>query len=316
MDLGRQILEGTPYPVRAVVAFGLNVRMFPGNRRLAEALKALDFLVDTDIFLTDSAKLADIVLPACTPYERAELIDGPAVRYVQPAIPPRFSSRSDADIICQMAQALDLDDARLRGGYEACCRYLLREVGLTLSDLQLSPLPRKIPGREPYLPGTNLLHGLDTPTGKFELYSERIARHVDRCSYNPLPVHEPAPDAEADAEYPFLLTAGSRIPWAFHSRFHDVPWARALRPTAAADLNPADARARSLRQGDEIVLATPEGEIVLQANLTHMTPPGAVFVYHGYAEADVNSLLHDGQLDRYSGFPTYRSVRCAIRKKG
>ena len=72
-DLARQIREEKPYKLRALVGFGLNHRIAPGSDRLAEALKTLDFLVDTDLFLTDTAKLCDIVLPVCTSFERSEL---------------------------------------------------------------------------------------------------------------------------------------------------------------------------------------------------------------------------------------------------
>ena len=71
-DLARQIREGTPYPVKGLWAHGLNYRMFNGDRELEQALKQLDFFVDIDLFLTDSAKLADIVLPCCSSFERSE----------------------------------------------------------------------------------------------------------------------------------------------------------------------------------------------------------------------------------------------------
>lgn len=72
MDMPRQILEGTPYPLRAVFALGMNARMFPNSGRMFKALESLDFFVDTDLFMTDAAKYADIVLPACSSFERGE----------------------------------------------------------------------------------------------------------------------------------------------------------------------------------------------------------------------------------------------------
>ena len=70
MDLSRQILEGTPYPLKALVCFGINNRMFPDSKRMLKALETVDFYVDMDLFMTDCAKYADIVLPACTSFER------------------------------------------------------------------------------------------------------------------------------------------------------------------------------------------------------------------------------------------------------
>ena len=63
MDLPRQIRTGDPYPLRALVAFGLNHRMFPGPDRFLEAIQELDFICDVDLFATDASRYADIVLP-------------------------------------------------------------------------------------------------------------------------------------------------------------------------------------------------------------------------------------------------------------
>ncbi len=77
-DLGRQILEGTPYPIRSVFALGMNYRMFPDSGRFLQALLKLDYFVDVDLFLTDTARYADIVLPACSSFERGEFKCYPA----------------------------------------------------------------------------------------------------------------------------------------------------------------------------------------------------------------------------------------------
>jgi anaerobic selenocysteine-containing dehydrogenase len=95
--------------------------------------------VDVDLFLTDSAKYADIVLPACSSLERSELVGVmgmSALTYIEPAIPPYFETKSDMDIICELANALDLDDDLLRSGYDNCCRYILRKLPFTLDDLK------------------------------------------------------------------------------------------------------------------------------------------------------------------------------------
>ena len=188
MDLARQILEGTPYPIRAVFALGMNRRMFLENEKLMEALGKLDFFVDVDIFWTDAARAADIVLPACTSLERAELLaSGPTVRYISPAIKPLYQSKSDVDILCELAEAMKLEDPLLRRGYEAIVRHVIMKIGLTFQDLKASGAAARIPGREPYLPGESLRLGLRTPTGKIELYSETIARIPEQYRLNPLP---------------------------------------------------------------------------------------------------------------------------------
>ena len=113
----------------------------------------------------------------------------------------------------------------------------------------------------------------------------------------------------------FRLVAGARLPHALHSRLHDVPWLRSLRPEPTADLNDGDAQALGIAPGDAIRLATEVGAITVKANPTRTVKPGTVFLYHGYREADVNSIIPPGHNDPYSGFPGYRSVRCSVQRE-
>ncbi len=318
MDLSRQILEGTPYPIKAMFALGMNARMFPGDGKLFEALSQVDFFVDTDIFLTDTAKYADIVLPACTSFERSQFQGGygghyantPTVRWLDPVIQPLYESKSDADILCELAEYLELDDPLLRAGYEACSRRLLRKVGVTFAELKATAATTKIPGKEPYRAGDNTAFGYATPTGKFELTSEILRKH----GFDPLPVYRPSED-ESDSElYPLKLTAGGRLPYHFHSRFQNSAIKKIFRPDSMADLNPKDAKALKIQQGDPICISTVAGSIVLKANLTHTVESGAVFVYQDYPDADVNSIIPPEHLDPISGFPGYRSLRCRVER--
>lgn len=314
MDLARQILEGTPYPIRAVFALGMNRRMFLENERLMEALGQLEFFVDVDIFWTDAAKMADIVLPACTSLERAELVaSGPSIRYVSPVIKPLFQSKSDVDILCELADAMELADPLLRRGYEAIVRHVMMKIGLTFDDLKSSGMATKIPGIEPYRPGKSLQLGLRTPTGKIELYSETIADIPAEYGLNPLPTYRESLPRKGKVEYPLTLVAGSRISTRFHSRFNGVRTADYFRPVPSAELHPLDAEALGVRQGDPIAVSTPTGTIRVHAELTKAAKRGTVFMFQSYAdEADVNRIIDGNHLDPYSGFPGYRTVRCKV----
>lgn len=318
MDLSRQILEGTPYPVKAVFGLGMNVRMFPGDGKLFQALKALDFFVDVDIFMNETAKYADIVLPACTSFERSQFQGGfmghyfnpYTIRYLQPAIKPLYESKSDADILCELAEYLNLNDPLLRRGYDACSRRILRKVGVTFSDLQTSSAITRIPGKEPYQPGDNTAFGYRTPTGKYELTSEVLRKY----GYDPLPTWRPSIDEADRDKYPLQLTAGGRLPQHFHSRFQNSSIHKAFDNGPKVDLNPADARKYKIHQGDRVAVESSYGKIVLNANLTHAVEEGAAFIYQDYPDADVNSIIGPDHLDPISGFPGYRSVCCRVYK--
>lgn len=310
-DLARQILQGRPYPVRALWAHGMNFRMFNGDGEMEKALKSLDFFVDTDLFLTDSAKLADIVLPACSSFERGEfkVFGGGWGQYTEPVISPLGQSRPDSRIIIELARRLGLDDELLLSGEENCVRYMLRRTPVDIDFLKAhSQFPQKLEGVKTVPVGE---HGFRTPTGKFELWSTVIAKYP---GLDPLPAYRECLDGADRREFPFTLVAGARLPFALHSRLHDVPWLRSLRPEPMLDLNAGDAAKLGLARGDAVRLRTAAGSITLRANPTLRVREGAVFCYHGYREADVNSIIPPLHNDPYSGFPGYRSVCCRIEK--
>ncbi len=312
MDLVRQIEEGTPYPLRGMALFGVNDRMYPESPRFLAAMDRMDFSFAADIFWTDVCRHADVVLPVCTSYERGEAkcYAGRFVGFTRPAVPPLYDSRPDTDIICELSKRMGLGDELLEAGYDACVRYILGPSGITdWEAVKDAPLPVPAPNAAKYVPGT-YLKDIPTPTGRIELYSEAAARYADR-GVTALPEYIPDPEVPG---YPFTLIAGARLPHAIHSRVHDVPWLRALRPDPAADLCAADAEALGVRQGDDIVLESPVGRITVKANITELAAPGEVHMYHGYREANVNRLVPMDRLDPATGFPGYKQIPCAVRR--
>ena len=311
-----QIMDGTPYPVHSIFALGMNMRMFPDSPYMLEALKSLEFFVDTDLFLTDTAKYADIVLPACSSLERGEFKTYPAGRaiFTTPVIPPRGGANSDVDIMCELAGYLDLKDDLLRSGYDACIRHIISDLHITVEELKAFDVPKRIPDFSPELPMARLEAGLPTPTGQFGLTSELIAAHPE-WGLDALPTYVPPVDEETARDFPMLLCAGSRIPNAIHSRLHDVKWERALRPIPAAEISVQDAQALDIQEGDHILISTSAGSMEVAAQISNQVSPGQVFMFHGYREADVNQLIHRDNLDPYCGFPAFRSTACKIAKK-
>lgn len=316
MDLPRQIESGDPYPIKAVFALGMNARMWPDSSRMFRALRKLDFFVDTDLFLTDTAKYADIVLPACTSMERGEFkpYPGGLAIYTKPVIPPLGQSKSDVQILSELANVMDLDDELLKAGYEKCIEFIIRDLDVTLDQLKAADLPIPVAPVEQFAPLEHLEKGLRTPTGKFELKSALIEAHPE-WGLDALPTYVPPLDGADEAEYPFVFTSGSRIPHAIHSRLHNCPNNRSLRPDPTADMSLEDCERLGLKEGDRIVISTLRGEVHVLVHPTAAIPQGLVNLYHGYSEADANSLLDGDHLDPYSGFPAYRSTRCAVRKE-
>ena len=312
MDLFRQIVQGTPYPIKVLVAFGLNFRMFPEDNRFSDVLEKLDFYVDVDLFWTDSASFADLVLPACSILERDEfkVVKGGKGYYVQALLDPLYDSRSDYDIIKGIADVLDLDDELLRSGYDQCIDHMLSNHGITAKELKQAARPVTMPGFRPYVPGTYTLQGYDTPTGKFELWSTVLEQY----GYDPLPTYRSSLDDADPEDYPMILFTGSSIPNAYNSRLEHVESLRRLRPEPQADIGIGDARRMGISYGDMIKVSTPLASIELKANPSQMIKDGTISIYHGYRKADVNILIGADHLDPISGFCGFKSVRCRVER--
>ncbi len=312
-----QIRSQKPYPIRALLAFGLNYRMWPGSDYARESFKKLDFLVDVDLFMTDTAKLADVVLPACSSFERSELKFYPErrIRWTRPAIEPLGQSRSDAEIIFDLAEALTPDDDLMREGYEASVDWILKPSGFTVS--QLKKYPRGLIVDDVSMPRYRKYEteGFKTPSGKMEFTSLVLAEY----GLDPLPVYRepvlsPASTPDIAKDFPLILTTGARLPFFIHSRAYRIPQLKRFQPDPTADLHPVDAPARNVDQGDWVLLSTSRGALRVRANLTERVPPGVVNMYHGRPEADVNTLIDPDYRDPISGFPAFKSLLCEVKK--
>ena len=331
MDLQRQIRTGEPYPLRGLMTFGMNYRMFPDSDGFIEAIQKLEFICDVDLFLTDTAKYADIVLPACSSVERSELRCYPE-KYVvltEPVIAPVGESRSDTDIIFDLARRLKLDDPLLNpapdgsvepaAAFDATLDWLLEPSGMTVAELKKHPGGMPVPAPLANAERKYREKGFPTPSGKMEFKSTLIEKYTDQLALSALPAYLPPQQSleatpELAKQYPFILNTGSRLPMFVHTRTYRLPWTRSLRPHPAADINPADARRLGIQQDDEIEIATTAGAIRVRANLTELAQPGVVHMYHGYSAADVNSLLEADYLDPVSGFPGFKALLCSVTK--
>ena len=277
----------------------------PTPRVFLESLCELDFIVDVDLFLTDSAKYADIVLPACSSVERSELRCWPAgyVMLSQPAIEPVGEARSDFDIICELSKRLGLGDELLESGFEACVDWIRAERAYRRDAEEAS---RRHVGAQPrFAPERKYLkRGFNTPSGKLEFVSEVLAQNRRRrirgaASYRE-PTLSPASAPDVAAEFPLVLSIGARKPMFQHSRMFRVSWIRQFAPDPVCDVNPADAARAGIVEGDAVDISTPRGTVRVLAHLTATVREGDVHLYHDWPEANGNDLMAGDYLDPVS----------------
>ena len=177
-DLYRAVIDAQPYRVRGLVGFGADLLLsHPNAARGAEALRQLEFHVQTDLYLTPTATFADIVLPVASAWEREGLrvgfgLDQDACELVQfrPAlVAPRGEARSDIDIVFDLAVRLGLGNHFWHGDVAAALDHHLTPSGLSLDALRAKPRGIRVPlqtSYEKYRDG-----GFSTPSGKLEIFS-------------------------------------------------------------------------------------------------------------------------------------------------
>lgn len=317
------ILEEKPYPIKAVFAMGLNHRMWPKPGHLQEALEKLDFYVNVELFMSDSSKAADLVLPACTSYEREEVHVGRGGRFFfsNKAIEPVGEAKNDIEIIIEILRRMRQKDAAcedeiLEGGYDAYMQYILEPSGLTLEELKSHP--EGMMGKRLFPPAVKTYENapLKTPSGKVELKSLVLEQYKESHGYEGLPIyHDYRIETDIDrTEYPLILNTGSRKPQFFHARVYRMSWLANIEKAPLVDIHPEDAKKYSIRDGDHVKVVSPSGEITGIAAYNVMGEPGIVYIYHGSSKGDANELIGKDYVDPISGFPGYKGYFCRIER--
>lgn len=314
------VLKKKPYPLKAIVGFGLNHRMWPDSGYMRRALEEIEFFVNTELFMTPTCRYADLLLPACSSMERSEIkvYNENYVICSEQAIEPLGESKNDMQIILDLAKALKLDDEMLSMSYEECMDFLLKPAGVSLDELKKHPGGMYAPIIQPHKERAYQTEGFHTPSKKMEFCSMVLKDYPEREGYDPLPVYRTFYQVYphlSPSDYPFILSSGCRKPQLVHTRCYRMPWLTSLEDTALADIHPEDAQRLLLEQGEEILISTPKGSLTARANITRIGQKGVVFFYHGDPERDPNELMDKDYLDPISGFPGYKSFVCGVKKK-
>ncbi|MDP6604133.1 MAG: molybdopterin-dependent oxidoreductase, partial [Rhodospirillales bacterium] len=326
------ILTGEPYPVRAMYASGVNIAVtYPNTRRTMEALRALDFLAVTTHMMTPTAELADIVLPKTTGLEEEEIsldTGAPCVSFTRAVLPPRGEARSDFDIAIGLADRLEMRGIEAR-------RFLpwktKREFNaFMLGDgIDLDTLERVGFAEFDFETGNFESAGFKTPTGKIELFSERL----DALGLDPLPDYAPPrierETAAVRAAYPLVLLTGAREKTYHHSRYREQAWARKVSPYPRVEIHPETAASNGLERDDWVRIETPgmgDGCELMVTPTTDVAPgilrtgmgwwlPEAAGPERGALTVNVNAAMsYGGPWDPVTGSADTRGLPCRMVK--
>ena len=314
------VLEEKPYPVRGAYVQCANPLLAYADSNLTDqALQKLDFLAVSDIFMTPTAAMADIVLPAATHLEFDDIGHyglGHGILLARPeAVPPPGKCRSDIEIINELGKRLTspsdwFDD------YHQMLDELLAPAGLDYSGFV----------ERGYLRGEEKFRkyetkGFRTPTGKVEL---RLSQ-AEKLGLPAVPEYREPLEPE-DKDFPLILTS-CKDPYYLHSSYRWVEKLRQRRPKPMALVHPQTAGAAGILNGDDILIETRIGRIVQSANLTDTIPPGVVYAAYGWwfpelpetdphrwQAANFNCLTTVEGIGKQFGTPNLKGINCRIRK--
>jgi anaerobic selenocysteine-containing dehydrogenase len=310
------LLTEKPYPIKAMIIVGGNpVLTWSNSSKVKKGLERLDFLVVMDVFMTPTAELADVVLPACTYWERTELHDygllncTPYVMLRRKAIKPLWESWPDWKFWLELSRKMGYEEYFPWNSIEEVTSFLLKPSGITLKQLEENS-SGFFHGSMEY---KKYLKGFKTPSGKVELYSETL----EKLGYDPLPTHKEPPESpvsnpELAKEYPLILTTGARILEYTHTMLRDLKRLYERVPEPLAWIHPETANKYGITHKKLVVVETKRGSIRLKAKVTADIMPNVIYIPHGWPQANVNLLTDDEARDPISGFPSLKSLLCKI----
>jgi anaerobic selenocysteine-containing dehydrogenase len=319
------ILEEKPYPVKMLFFISSNPVLTRANaREVYRALEKVDFMAVADFFLTPTAELADIVLPAATWLEMDYIGDYwkrhgyilPRRKTVQVG-----ECRSDHEMLNDLAHRIGQGEYwwdTFEGGLD----YILSPLGITWREFKEMDYIR---GEVKYRKYRE--KGFSTPTRKFELYSTVL----EKMGYDPLPRHREAPESPASApdlyrEYPYILITGARQPGFFHTENRQLPWLRELHPDPLVEIHPATAAKEGIKEGEWVIIESPRGKVRQKARLFAGIDPRVVAAQHawwypenkdpghGWDESNINILTDNAYegCDPAMGATNVRTLLCRI----
>jgi formate dehydrogenase major subunit len=290
--------------IRGMYILGENPAMSdPDVEHAREALAKLDHLVVQDIFLTETANYADVILPASAWPEKTGTVTNTnrQVQMGRPALSPPGEAREDWAIVVDLAKRLGLNWSYThpRDVFAEMKRSMKSLDNITWERLERENVVT-YPSLSPQDPGQPIVFGDGFP------------RPEGRAKFTPAKIVPPA--ETPDADYPMILTTGRQLEhWhtgAMTRRAAVLDWAE---PEATAALNPRTLRRMGVEPGEPIRVETRRGAIELAARADRGIPEDMVFIPFAFVEAAAN-VLTNPQLDPYGKIPEFKFAACRVSK--
>lgn len=287
--------------IKGMYVLGENPAMSdPDQSHARGALAKLEHLVVQDIFLTETAKYADVILPASALAEKWGTFSNTnrQVQIARPVLDPPGDARQDWELVQEIANRVGLNwtYAHPKDVFKE-----MTEAMASLKNITWERLEREesvtYPCPAPDQPGSEIIfgNGFPTPSGRAKIVPTKLV----------------APDEMPDREYPFVLTTGRLLEhWHTGAMTRRAANLDALEPEAIVCLNARELSRMGVLAGDFITVTTRRGSITLRSREDRDVPEGMVFIPFCFAEAAAN-LLTNPQLDPMGKIPEFKF--CAAR---
>lgn len=305
--------ESDPHKVRGMYIMGENPAMSdPDLHHARHALASLQHMVVQDIFMTETAWLADVVLPASAWPEKTGTVSNTdrMVQMGRRALNPPGDARPDLWIIQQLAQrigastpgtALHWNYPGEESGVAAVYEEMRQAMHAVIGGISWERLERESSVTYPCLS--------EEDPGQPIVFTDRFPTATGRVTLVPADI---IPAAERpDADYPLVLITGRQLEhWHTGSMTRRAQVLDAIEPIAMASMHPDDLQQMGLAPGDVVTVQSRRGEVAIHVRRDDGTPRGAVFVPFAYYEAAANLMTH-AALDPFGKIPEFKY--CAVR---
>lgn len=317
----KTILDKKPYPIKSLFVQGSNPLVsYAGVDSVYKAFKQLDFIMVSDLFMTPTAAMADLVLPAATNMEYNDIGHyGLPHGYIlarPKVVEPQGECWSDMKIINKLAKRLGLGQFFWEDVQE-CLEEIVAPSGLNYEEFCQKGMIKG--GMEYY---KYRKKGFRTPSGKVEIYSSIM----ERQGFEPLPTV--AFPKGRDETYP-LLMINAKPKNFFHSAYRNIESLRKRQGEASLRLHPETASKHDIVEGDKVALISPNGRIQLKAVITESLHPDVVMADYGWwfpeqgidrlfawRKSNINMLTSgEPPYDPVLGTTPLRNIPCRIEKK-
>ncbi len=281
--------------IKAMYVLGENPAMSdPDVEHARDALAKLDHLVVQDIFITETANYADVILPASALYEKSGTVSNTnrTVQMLRPAVPPPGEAKEDWWIEVELAKRCGLPWTYTHP------REVFAEMAINMRSLDNITWERleneavTYPSLSPEDPGQSVVFG------------DAFPRPEGRARFTPAAVIPP--DDLPDADYPMVLTTGRQLEhWHTGSMTRRATVLDAVEPEANCSLHPSTLRKLGVEPGGMVRITTKRGSIEIMARADRAIAPDMVFVPFAYVEAAANVLTNPA-IDPYGKIPEFK----------